>query len=193
MIPVQADITTWEGNVAACDAARNAWGRIDVFVGNAGMTNAMLALEAIPGADLGEAFDEFFAMNVLAPTLGVRAAMEDLIATRGWVNLTGSFASSNAAGGGVLYTASKHAVLGLVRQLAYELAPDVRVNGVAPASRLPDFGVSPRSARTALSPCSRAPSSPCRSRRSPKSARQIMPTSRTQNPRPARDPRPTSA
>ena len=31
-----------------------------------------------------------------------------------------------------LYTASKHAVLGLVRQLAYELAPDMRVNGITP-------------------------------------------------------------
>ena len=45
---------------------------------------------------------------------------------------TASYASFHAAGGGVLYTASKHAVLGVVRQLAHELAPEVRVNGVAP-------------------------------------------------------------
>jgi NAD(P)-dependent dehydrogenase (short-subunit alcohol dehydrogenase family) len=32
----------------------------------------------------------------------------------------------------VVYTASKHAVVGLVEQLAFELAPAVRVNGVAP-------------------------------------------------------------
>jgi len=53
---------------------------------------------------------------VLAPALGVRAVLDDLIAANGTVILTGSFASFNAAGGGVLYTASKHAVLGLVRQ-----------------------------------------------------------------------------
>ena len=35
-------------------------------------------------------------------------------------------------GGGPVYTASKHALVGLVRQLAHELAPKVRVNGVAP-------------------------------------------------------------
>ena len=35
-------------------------------------------------------------------------------------------------GGGPLYTASKHAATGLIRQLAYELAPKVRVNGVGP-------------------------------------------------------------
>ncbi len=34
--------------------------------------------------------------------------------------------------GGVLYVASKFAVRGLVVALAHELAPDVRVNGVAP-------------------------------------------------------------
>ena len=32
----------------------------------------------------------------------------------------------------MLYTAAKHAVLGLVSQLAFELAPKIRVNGVAP-------------------------------------------------------------
>ncbi|WP_323180566.1 MULTISPECIES: SDR family oxidoreductase [unclassified Streptomyces] len=44
---------------------------------------------------------------------------------------------SNAAfypgpGGGPLYAAAKHAGLGLVRQFAYELAPEIRVNAVAP-------------------------------------------------------------
>src|SRR5690606_15774168 len=85
-----------------------------------------------PGENVSNAFSELFAVNVLAPMLGVRAAMDDLIAAKGSVILTASFASFNAAGGGALYTSSKHAVLGLIRQLAYELAPDVRVNGVAP-------------------------------------------------------------
>ena len=35
-------------------------------------------------------------------------------------------------GGGVLYTASKHALVGVIKQLAHEFAPHVRVNGVAP-------------------------------------------------------------
>lgn len=67
-------------------------------------------------------------VNVFAPLLGVRAALPHLIESRGAVVLTGSFATYHASGGGALYTASKHAVLGLVRQLAYEFAPDVRVN-----------------------------------------------------------------
>lgn len=132
VLPVQADISTWEGNVAAASAAREAWGRIDVFVGNAGVYDGAVPLQDIPGEDLATAFGELFAVDLLGPMLGVRAVLDDLLATRGTVILTGSFATSHASGGGVLYTAAKHGTLGLIRQLAYELAPDVRVNGVAP-------------------------------------------------------------
>jgi len=132
VVPVVTDVRSWEGNVRAAAAAREAWGRIDVFVGNAGITDSARPLEEIPGERLTDAFSELFGVNVLAPMLGVRAVLDDLVQSRGSIILTGSFASSNAAGGGALYTASKHAVQGLVRQLAYELAPDIRVNGVAP-------------------------------------------------------------
>jgi len=130
--PLVADVATWEGNVAAVESALAAWNRVDVFVGNAGISDAARPLEDIPGDQLTSAFRELFGVNVLAPLLGVRASLEALIASRGCVIITGSYASTNAAGGGVLYTSSKHAVHGLVKQLAYELAPDVRVNGVAP-------------------------------------------------------------
>ena len=130
--PLVTDVSGWEGNRAAAELARARFGPVDVFVGNAGITDGARPLEDIPGDQLVGAFGELFGVNVLAPLLGVRAVLDDLVATRGVVILTGSFASENAAGGGALYTASKHAVLGLVRQLAYELAPDVRVNGVAP-------------------------------------------------------------
>lgn len=131
-VPVIADISTWEGNVTAVNTAKTHWGQVDVFVGNAGITDAAQPLENIAGSNLPKAFNELFGVNVLAPMLGVRAALDELTATRGCVILTASFASFHSAGGGALYTASKHAVLGLIRQLAYELAPDIRVNGIAP-------------------------------------------------------------
>jgi NAD(P)-dependent dehydrogenase (short-subunit alcohol dehydrogenase family) len=48
-------------------------------------------------------------------------------------------AGLNSGGGGVLYTASKHAVVGMIRQLAAELGPDIRVNGVAPGGTMTDL------------------------------------------------------
>ena len=81
---------------------------------------------------LDKAFDELFAVNVKGYLLGVKAAVPPLIESGGSVLLTASMSSTHAGIGGVVYTASKHAVVGLVRQLAFELAPRVRVNGVAP-------------------------------------------------------------
>jgi NAD(P)-dependent dehydrogenase (short-subunit alcohol dehydrogenase family) len=130
--PIVADVRSWEGNLAAVDRAVERFGKLDVFVGNAGITDGAQNLEDIDGPDLEAAFHELFGVNVLAPLQGARAALPHLVASRGSIILTASFASSHSAGGGVLYTASKHAVLGIVRQLAYEFAPDVRVNGVAP-------------------------------------------------------------
>lgn len=132
VVPVVGDVRSPELNEAAASTAVDRWGRIDVFIGNAGIYDAALPLEHIDTAALPAAFDELMGVNVLAPLLGVRAALPYLIESRGAVVLTGSFATYHASGGGVLYTASKHAVLGLVRQLAYEFAPDVRVNGIAP-------------------------------------------------------------
>jgi NAD(P)-dependent dehydrogenase (short-subunit alcohol dehydrogenase family) len=130
--PIAADVRSWEGNQAAVNRAVEKFGKLDVFVGNAGITDGARMLEDIEGPEIDGAFSELFGVNVLAPLLGARAALPHLVASRGSIILTASFASSNSAGGGVLYTASKHAVLGIVRQLAYEFAPDVRVNGVAP-------------------------------------------------------------
>lgn len=132
VIPIVGDVRGPALNQQAVDAAVAAWGRLDVYVGNAGIYDAAKPLEEIELATLPSAFEELMGVNVLGPMLGVRAALPHLIEARGCVILTGSFATYHASGGGALYTASKHAVLGLVRQLAYELAPDVRVNGIAP-------------------------------------------------------------
>ncbi len=46
--------------------------------------------------------------------------------------LTGSTSSFTPGRGGILYVVSKFAVRGCVLSLAHELAPEIRVNGVAP-------------------------------------------------------------
>ena len=79
------------------------------------------------------------AVNVKGALFGAKATHEELAKTQGCMVFTASVASFNSGGGGVLYTASKHAVLGIIRQLASELAPDVRVNGVAPGGVATDL------------------------------------------------------
>src|SRR5262249_1527419 len=85
-----------------------------------------------------EAYRQIFDLNVGALLLGVRACLESLIRTKGSIIFTLSNSSLYPDGGGVMYVASKHAALGITRQLAHEFAPVVRVNGVAAgATRTP--------------------------------------------------------
>jgi NAD(P)-dependent dehydrogenase (short-subunit alcohol dehydrogenase family) len=125
------DATTWDGNRHAVADTVGAFGGLDVFVGNAGVWDFGRPLDTLRPEQIDGAFDEVFHLNVKAYLLGAKAAVGELRATSGSIVYTVSNAGFWPGGGGPLYVASKHAVVGLVKQLAYELAPDVRVNGVA--------------------------------------------------------------
>ena len=129
---IQGDVTRLEDNKRAVAETLRAFGQLDIFVGNAGIFDSFLRLDEFPEEKLSAAFDEQFGVNVKGCLLGAKAALPELIKTEGCMVFTASVAGFNSGGGGALYTASKHAVVGLIRQLAAELAPTVRVNGVAP-------------------------------------------------------------
>jgi NAD(P)-dependent dehydrogenase (short-subunit alcohol dehydrogenase family) len=132
VVTVKGDVTSPSANERAVAAAVKAFGQLDVFVGNAGIWDYSIPLAHLPIDMLPEVFDEVFGVNVKGYILGTKAALPELVKSRGCVIYTLSNAAFDPAGGGAFYTASKHAVRGLVTQLAYELAPKVRVNGVAP-------------------------------------------------------------
>ncbi len=98
---------------------------------NAGIWDYQRSITRLDGESLSAAFDELFAVNVKGYLLAVEASWRELVKTRGSVVMTLSNSAFYPNGGGPLYTASKHACRGLVLELAYELAPKVRVNGVA--------------------------------------------------------------
>ena len=117
---------------AAVARAVDAFGGIDCVVGNAGIWDYSKRLDDTDADQIEGAFDELFRVNVLGYVTLAKAAIPDLVRARGSMVFTVSNAGYDAGGGGVLYTASKHAVVGLIKQLAHELAPAIRVNGVAP-------------------------------------------------------------
>jgi NAD(P)-dependent dehydrogenase (short-subunit alcohol dehydrogenase family) len=139
VIGVRADITTIEGNQRAVADTVEAFGKLDVFVANAGIGDAFRELVDIPPDDLEQTYREIFDLNVLAPIMGARAAVTELVKTSGSFILTLSNSSFYPDGGGVMYIASKHAALGAMRQLAHELAPSVRVNAVSPGATKTDI------------------------------------------------------
>jgi cis-2,3-dihydrobiphenyl-2,3-diol dehydrogenase len=126
------DVTSLADNRRAVADTVAKFGRLDCFIGNAGVWDFNLSLAELPDDRIERAFDELFGINVKGCMLGAKAAMKELAKTRGNIIFTVSFAGFHPSGGGPLYTSSKHALVGMVRELAYELAPKIRVNGVAP-------------------------------------------------------------
>lgn len=129
---IAGDVRSLADNEAAVALALARFGKLDCVIGNAGIWDYNVTLANMAGDALGPAFDELMGVNVKGYLMLAKAALPALVASRGSLVFTASNAAYAPAGGGPLYTATKHAVRGLIRQLAYEFAPVVRVNGVAP-------------------------------------------------------------
>lgn len=139
VVAIQGDVTRLDDNEQSVSQTVRAFGQLDIFVGNAGIFDGHSTLVDLPKEKLSSAFDELFGVNVKGYFLGAKSALPELLKTKGLMIFTVSPAGFFPVGGGILYVASKHAIAGMVRRLAYELAPDVRVNGVAPGGTLTDL------------------------------------------------------
>lgn len=135
---IEGDVTTVEANRKAVQQTVAAFGKLDVFVANAGVGDAFREIVDIPEADLAKVYADIFDVNVKAVIIGARVALPELLKTGGSIIVTLSNSSFYPDGGGVMYIASKHAALGVVRQLAHEFAPHVRVNAVSPGATKTD-------------------------------------------------------
>ncbi|MGF1473379.1 MAG: SDR family oxidoreductase [Rubrobacteraceae bacterium] len=124
--------TTAADTERAVNETVEAFGPIDVVICCVGLWDYFTPLDDIPEDRLDAAFDEIFSVNVKSNLITIKAALPHLLQTEGNVVLTVSNSGFYAAGGSPLYTATKFATRGLIIQMAYELAPKVRVNGVAP-------------------------------------------------------------
>src|SRR5207237_677507 len=131
-VGIAGEAASFGDNQRAVAETARAFGRLDIFVGNAGIFDVYASFAELDPEKLGQAYDELFAVNVKGCLYGAKAALPELKKVQGCMVFTASVAGLNSGGGGAIYTASKHAVVGLIRELAVELAPDIRVNGVAP-------------------------------------------------------------
>jgi NAD(P)-dependent dehydrogenase (short-subunit alcohol dehydrogenase family) len=135
-IVVHGDATDPSASDAAVAAVLERHGGLDVLVSCVGLFDFYRGVRDLPRDDLLAAFDELFHVNVASVLVSVQSALDALTASRGSIVLTASTSSFHPGRGGVLYVASKFAVRGLVVSLAHELAPEVRVNAVAPGGTL---------------------------------------------------------
>lgn len=138
VVCIEGDVTELEPNRRAVRETVKAFGKLDVFVANAGVGDAFREIVDIPEADLAKVYADIFDVNVKAVIIGARVALPELLKTNGSIIVTLSNSAFYPDGGGVMYIASKHAALGVVRQLAHEFAPHVRVNAVSPGATKTD-------------------------------------------------------
>ncbi|MDR0990571.1 MAG: SDR family NAD(P)-dependent oxidoreductase, partial [Propionibacteriaceae bacterium] len=114
---VAGDARTYESNAATVAVALEKFGQLDCFIANAGVWDFGRTVTNSTPAELDAGFDEVFALNVKAALMGMAAAVEPLRASRGSFIMSLSNAALYPGGGGPLYVASKHAGVGLVKQL----------------------------------------------------------------------------
>lgn len=144
-VKAQAIQTDLSGPTAVADIKQmiegvaESFGRLDLLINNAGVTKFV----AFPNLDeLEEAdWDYILKVNTKVPFFTTRAAVPIMRQNGGGqvINTT-SVAGTRAAGSSIAYAVSKAGMTHLTKCLAVALAPDIRVNAVAPGLLLTRWG-----------------------------------------------------
>jgi NAD(P)-dependent dehydrogenase (short-subunit alcohol dehydrogenase family) len=127
---VRADVANQEQIAHLVDAVEDAFGPIGIFANNAGIEGVVAPLHEYPE----DVFDRVMQVNVKGVFIGLKYVLARMI-PRGWGAIVNTASTSAIRGRAGLsgYVASKHAVLGLTRTAALEVAETrIRVNAVLP-------------------------------------------------------------
>ena len=129
-IVCKADVSDEEAVRAMVNIVVDTFGGIDILVNNAGTTHfvPMADLEGLEDAH----WDRIMGVNVKGLFYCSRAAAPSLKARKGVILNVTSVAGVTGVGSSIAYAASKAAAISVTKSLARVLAPDVRVNSIAP-------------------------------------------------------------
>jgi (+)-trans-carveol dehydrogenase len=132
IIATKADVRDYQAVKAAVDAGVAELGRLDIVAANAGIAGTPNKAEDIPDED----WEIMIGINLTGVWRSIKAAIPHLKAAGGGsIIITSSDAGLFAYPNIAHYVSAKHGVVGLMRTLALELAPDmIRVNSVHPTT-----------------------------------------------------------
>lgn len=125
-----ADATDEKATAAAVAATIEAFGGVDILIANAGTEGNFAPIESLTISD----FEDVFRTNVIGVWLSMKYCVEPM-KKRGSGSIIAISSIAGMIGSPTMspYIASKHAVYGLVKTAALELAPfGVRVNAIGP-------------------------------------------------------------
>jgi 3-oxoacyl-[acyl-carrier protein] reductase len=127
-VAIGASVTNEDDVARVFDAVREAFGRVDVLVNNAGIY-APAPLESLSVSEFSRHFDT----NVLGLLLATKASLPLFTPAGGSIVNISSVASTFAPAAAAIYVGTKGAVDSITKSLAKEFAPrKIRVNGVNP-------------------------------------------------------------
>jgi len=128
-LALQADLADLGQIARLAEAATGHWGRLDALINNA---------SSFYPTPLGQAtetdWDDLIGSNLKAPFFLCQALAPALTASRGTIVNIADIHGQRPLKGHPIYCAAKAGNIMLTESLARELAPDVRVNGVAPGA-----------------------------------------------------------
>ena len=130
---VPGDLSVSASARQVASSALNLLGGLDYLVNNAGAPGTRTP---IPPADLEALTDEFWdrmlRINLLSAFWMTQSVAHALRSSRGAVVNTVSVSAFGGGASSTAYATAKAGLVGLTRELARGLAPEVRVNGIAP-------------------------------------------------------------
>jgi len=131
-LAIRADVSRAADNEAVIGQTMARWGRLDIFFANAGVPQFPTPIEDVEEAT----FDRIMSVNVKGVFLGAKYALRVMKRQKSGVFLvTASTSAIRPRPGVQSYSASKGAVVTLVKSLALESAPfGVRVIAIAPVA-----------------------------------------------------------
>ncbi len=128
---LQGDLTQSSEVTQLAQQTLNAWGRVDLLVNNASCFYSTPLEEADE-----EQWDDLMAVNLKAPFFLAQALAPALTASRGSIINIADIHGQRPLAAHSIYSIAKAANIMLTKTLALELAPHVRVNGIAPGAIL---------------------------------------------------------
>jgi NAD(P)-dependent dehydrogenase (short-subunit alcohol dehydrogenase family) len=130
-----ADVTSATDTQAYIDQALKAWGQLDILFSNAGVSGTNSPITDYPE----DIFDNVINVNIKGSFLALKYAIPHM-SSGGSIIVTSSVMGVQARPNSVGYITSKHALVGMVRCVAREVAGrNIRVNILAPGPTNNEF------------------------------------------------------
>ncbi|MBM7568404.1 glucose 1-dehydrogenase [Paenibacillus sacheonensis] len=136
---VTVNVTNEEDVARMIDTAVESFGKLDILVNNAGVMDAMMSAEAVTDA----MWDKVMSINVTGPMRAIRKAIPIMKEQgQGVIINTASVGGLFGSRAGLAYTASKHAVVGMTKNVGFQYGKlGIRCNAIAPGAVMTNIGI----------------------------------------------------